>query len=145
MTWSESPWIFPPLGWEPFDEVKSIDTPAINTQTVVLAKKIPQGYDGVIRRISNNFTGGGFVQASGQLVWRIALDNQVVRNYGNIQVEMGSISHPRETDGILVRAGQVVRYYVTCTDGALIGGTKIICCFAGYIWPKEIVSDALTR
>ena len=55
----------------------------------------------------------------------------------------------REVDALAdaepIRAGQVVRYYVTCTDGALIGGTKIICCFAGYIWPKEIVSDALTR
>lgn len=136
------PWVEPPPGFQSFDYSKHIATPAVGVDTEVLQFVVPDGFDGIIRRLSNNYTGPNFVQGSGQLIWRLLVDRMVVKNYGQILIEMGSIHHPRDTDGILVRSGQVVRYMVTCSDAALVGTTGIICSLAGYFWPKGEYVDS---
>lgn len=143
--WRDLPWLYPPPGFRSFDWVRSIATPAVGVETTVLGFSVPVGFDGVIRRISNNFTGGGFIQGSGDLIWRIRVNNRVVQNFGAILTEFGSISQPREIDGIVVRAGQAVTYSVTCSNAALSGGSYVVCCFSGYYWPKDQTSDMASR
>lgn len=140
---SSFPWVEPPPGFQAFDYSRHIATPAVGVDTEVLVFSVPDGYDGVIRRLSNNYTGPGFVQGSGQLIWRILIDRMVVKNYGQILIEMGSPQWPRDTDGILLRSGQVVRYMVNVSDAALAGSaTGIICAVGGYFWPKEAYVDS---
>lgn len=136
------PWIEPPPGFQAFDAHRHIVTPAVGTDTEVLTVTVPEGYDGIIRRLSNNYTGPNFVAGSGQIIWRLLIDRMVVRNYGQILIEMGSPQWPRDTDGILLRSGQVVRYMVNVSDPALVGATGIICSLAGYFWPKEASVDS---
>lgn len=131
------PWSEPPPGFQSFDAHKQIPSPPLSTDTEVLRLVAPDGYDGVIRRLSNNYTGPNFVQGSGQIIWRLLIDQMVVKNYGQITIEMGSPQWPRETDGILLRSGQVVRYMVSISDPALAGSAGgVICALGGYFWPK---------
>lgn len=143
--WRELPWLYPPPGFRAFDFVRSIATPFAGVETTVVGFTVPVGFDGTVKRISHNFTGGGFTQGSGDLVWRIRVNNQVVKNFGTLLTEFGSIQQPREIDGIVIRAGQTVTYSVVCSNAALIAGTYIVCCFAGYYWPKDQVSDFAAR
>lgn len=138
------PWIEPPPGFQAFDTHQQIATPAVGVDTEVLRLTVADGYDGVIRRLSNNYTGPNFVQGSGQILWRLLIDQMVVKNYGRITIEMGSPQWPRETDGILLRSGQVVRYVVNVSDPVLAGSASgIICSLGGYFWPKEAYVDSV--
>ena len=139
------PWVEMPPGGLPFDEFASIVTPAANsTETLVLSYPIPFGYDGIILAVTNLFTGPGFVEGSGNLIWRIrigaaALQGTPVRNYSNIRNTLGSLQQPRTVfGGILVESDQTLQYTVTHAIGSPIvpAGTRIICNVAGFYWPR---------
>ena len=143
--WQELPWLYPPPGFQSFDFSAAIATPAPSLETPALLFAVPIGWDGVIRRISCNFVGGGFQQGSGQLIWRIYNNSRVVQNYGDIRTERGTLAHGREIDGIVVRAGNRVQFTVTCTDASLSGGTSVVCSAGGYFWPKQAISDQASK
>ena len=133
--------MYPPPGFKSFDPTGIISTPVINTETTVLILPIPIGWDGIILRIANVFIGPGFVDGSGDLTWRILVDNlNPVDNYGAILTTIGTYSlggygiTPREISGIIVRSGQNIYYTVTNTNAALIPGTQVACIFGGYFW-----------
>lgn len=139
------PWIEMPPGGEPFDEFNSIVTPNANgVETVVLNFEVPYAYDGIILGVFNGFTGPGFVEGSGNLIWRIRLgqanlQGKPVRNYSNIRVTLGSLAQARSVQGgIVVQSGQTVQYTVTHAIGSPIipAGTRIICNITGFYWPR---------
>jgi hypothetical protein len=147
--WEQGYWPYPwsemPPGGLPFDEWDSIVTPANNgIETVVLQFQIPFGYDGIILGVSNLFTGPGFVQGSGDFIWRIrigspSLQGRPQRNYSDIRVTLGSFQSPREVyGGIQVASEQFVEYSVThaATSPIIPGGTRIVCNIAGFYWPR---------
>lgn len=135
------PWVgWMPPGSQPFDVQGVIATPAIGAgATVILSLQVPSGMDGVIRRLSHNLLGPGFVQASGDVLWGITVDNAPVKNYAAISTEFGSNgvqgAGPRDTDGILAKSGQVYRYTVTNVAYAA-GGTQILATIGGYFYPS---------
>lgn len=131
------PWIEPPAGAEPFEFVAAIPTPAAGVTAVVLQFGVPYGYDGVIRRVSHNYTGGGFVQGSGDLVWRLFRDGAAVRNFESLTIEFGSIQTPRPIDAIRIFSGQVITYEVehSASSGLPVAGTQIVCALGGYFYP----------
>ncbi len=137
---TQYPWIVIPPQGKAFD---ANSTPPIVTPTVaageteVLRLVVPQGWDGIIKRLSNNYIGGTNPDTTQSLTWRIYLDQQLVPNYGNIKTQFGTTSFPRETDGIFIGSGQVVRWTVTNTDVVLpTAGTFCSCCLAGFWWPR---------
>lgn len=137
------PWITPPPGFEPFDYQGQITTPAKDgLDHVVLSILMPRGWDGVVRRLSHNYTGGGFTsfQGSGAIAWRLLADKRAIRNYDNILFEFGSPQQARPTDGILLYENQLVEYVVNLDPLSLFipsQATMIICTLAGWIWPRR--------
>lgn len=131
------PWVEPPAGAEPFEAVAVIATPAVGSSGVVLSFRVPYGFDGVIRRLSHNYTGGGFVQGSGDLIWRLTRDGAAVRNFESLAVEFGSIQDPRKIDPIRIFSGQLISYVVehAPTSGLPVAGTRIVCSLGGYFYP----------
>src|ERR1035437_5927665 len=70
-----APWVNPPEGHLPFAAYNAVAVPAAPpVHTPVLTLSVPEGLDGVIIRLSQNFTGGGFVAGSGDIIWRITAD-----------------------------------------------------------------------
>lgn len=139
------PWSEMPPGGLPFDVFDSIATPAANgTETRVLQFQVPFGYDGIVLAVANVFTGPGFVEGSGNLVWRIrvgspSLQGRPQLNYSNIRNTLGSTQTPRDVQGgIQIVSGQFLEYSVTHALGSPIvpGGTRIICNIQGFYWPR---------
>lgn len=135
------PWLFPPPDSQAFDPVAAIATPAVGAgNTLVLTLIVPPGFDGVVRRLSHNYTGPGFPQGSGYIVWQLLLNGNAVRNYDAMTVEFGSAAWPRKIDGIRVKSGDVLQYFVNLPNGTgfvLPGNTNIICGMGGWLYPRE--------
>lgn len=137
-------WVQPPPKFQPFDYQGVIQTPAdgVTTDQIVLSFVVPVGFSGVIKRLSGNYTGPGFVQGSGNLIWRIIVNGVPVKNYSNILIEFGSIVTPRTTDGIIISSGQVVQYVVNRPTTVVASpGTFVICTAAGYYWPQGVAQS----
>lgn len=124
------------IGNRAVDEQAALALPAVGTESTVLTFLIPQGYDFFIRRISHNFTGGGFVQGSGDIIWRLLIDNAPVKNFQNMSSEKGSVDAPRDIDGIRAYSGQTLLYTVLHAANAALNG-NIICSVNGSLYPSE--------
>lgn len=142
--WPE-PWVEMPRGGLPFDEFDSIVTPAANgTETLVLSFEVPFGYDGIILSHTNVFTGPGFTEGSGNLVWRIRIGNPSLqgrpqRNYQNITTTRGDLTEGRTVyGGMSLSSGDFAQYSVThaVLSPIVPAGTRIICNLAGFYWPR---------
>lgn len=135
------PWeVIPPQG-KAFDATSTppIVTPTVAAgETTVLVLQCPLGWDGIVKRLSNNYIGGTDPDTTGSLTWRVYLDRQLVPNYGNIQVQFGTPAFPRDTDGIFFSSGQTLKWTVTNIDPALpTAGSFCSCCLAGFWWPRQ--------
>ena|ERR1035437_4620200 len=129
------PWLESPEGSVPFDPQISVALPAVAAKTTVVTLIVPDGYDGVINAYSWNFTGGGFVQGSGDIQVQILRNGAAVRNYDNILVEKGTIAAPRPISPLRVYSGQIITLVVNHVANALLSG-YIIGCFSGYFYPS---------
>lgn len=136
------PWVQPPQGHLPFlaHDVLArpgVVFPAVGAAGVVLTLPVPQGYDGVINALSNNYVAGGFVSGSGNLIWRILADGRAIRNFNNITVELGTLQLPRSVDGIRVFSGQAITYTIDHIANAALGGNTV-CTLKGYFYPRTV-------
>lgn len=131
-------WLDFPLDAQYFDFPGVIATPALGTAATVLSFTVPSGWDGVIRKVSHNYTGPGFVQGSGDLVWTIRVGGAAVKNYNLITSEFGSPQQPRDTY-IILRENQLVEYVVTVSATAVVpvAGTFIVVFMAGWEVPRS--------
>lgn len=140
-----APWLFPPTNWIAYDTHRSIATPAQDgNDYIVLSFVVPIGYDGVIKRLSHNYIGGGFQQGAGGIIWRLKIDDVLVRNYDAMVIEFGTVYAPRVTDGIRIISGQTIAYLVNLPVGGGAsgflpsGGSQIICTVAGWFYPQGV-------
>lgn len=144
------PWVQMPDGGYPFSPVGTINTPAIGAGfTDVIGPnaiqldgslfpfQIPNGNDGVIRRLVTFYNGGGFISGSGQLIWRILINGQAVRNYEKILVQLGVAPFPGEIEGIRIRTQDTVQFQVS-NIGVIGAGTQISCLFNGWFYPSKL-------
>lgn len=131
------PWIQAPPGFSAFDYPGAIVCPNVGVTAIIFAFTVPEGYDGVIKRLSHNYTGGGFVQGSGDFIWSITIDSRPAKNYNNMVTEYGTTQIARETDGIQIYSGQTIAYQVNHVSNPAFGvGTYLIATLAGYYYPR---------
>lgn len=131
------PWVTPPDGFKGFDYAQAIATPAFGAgDTVILSFTVPLGMDGIIKRLSNGYTGPGFVDGSGNLIWRILVDGQAVQGYDAIVVRLGAVDQPTLIDGVQIRSGQLVSLVVNNATAVLpVAGTQVTGRLGGYFYP----------
>lgn len=129
------PWYIPPPNFQAFDIQGVLATPAIGATGTVLQLTVPQGFNGVVRRLSINVNGPGFVQGSGSLIFGVTADGVPCKNYASILTELGSIQQPRPTDGILANSGQVYRVTVQNVSYAALG-TNVVASLGGWFYPN---------
>jgi hypothetical protein len=131
------PWLNFPPGGISFSPQASIPIPSVGSGFVpVLTLVVPQGNDGVINRIHNNFTGGGFVEGSGDIVWQITINGRAVKNYDQILTEKGSTQWLQKIAPIRIYSGQTIQYLVNHVNNPLLSNGFIICGFSGYFYPN---------
>jgi hypothetical protein len=140
MRYETAPWVKMPPQAKAFREISSIPLPAANgLDTLVLSFIVPYGYDGVAVTTIANYTGQGFVEGSGDLSWRVQLNERYVKNYGNLQTSVGSLLIPTNIgNSIRLLSGQLVQFFVNRSVASapnLIGG-RIICALLGWWYPR---------
>lgn len=135
---SKRVWLDEPPGAIPFDEQSSAVLTGVGGQTtVVLTMQVPAGFDGIIKWISNNLTGGA-VFTPGEVVWGININDRPYRNFGTITMEKGTIFQGRQISPIRLFANNVLTYTVTEQVPGLTGQTVVSA--TGYFYPSKGVS-----
>lgn len=134
-------YMMPAEGREWYERV-SIITPAINPAPgqVVLDFQCPTGYRGLLYGITNLYLGAGFVQGSGDLIWRLQIGNAWIRDMGEMLYMLGAVGQPFPlTDQYLIAPGQRVRMYVQVVNasGAIqVGVARMVMELQGWWMPE---------
>jgi hypothetical protein len=137
----QPPWIVAPAQAERFTSPSSIPLPAADgADHVVLSFKVPHGFDGVAEVLVNNYTGNGFDEGSGDLTWRVLLNNRYPKGLGNIQFSLGSLRAPSPVNAgpLLMQSDQVVQYVVNNATTSTLAGGRIVCAVIGYWYPRGV-------
>ena len=134
----KAPWIEPPPEAEAIDPVNWATLTAAVSTIVVLDFTVPEGRDGVIKLFGMQVFGAGWTEGTTQLVWRILIDGQPVRNYSNILASLGNVGNPAPLGG---RAGLRIfegnRVQVICVNNAVVaGGQQLGARMGGWYYSK---------
>lgn len=120
---------------------------AASGDVTVFTMQVPIGYDGIITGRFHTYIGAGFVEGSGDLIWRVLVHDPALPRYlrdcGQIIVSLGKVNmHQSVPGGLLVRSGNSVLYVVNAPNvtGALppAGTGNIICGLHGWFWPRTV-------
>ena len=127
---------------EDFERAAYVAIPAVGASAVVVQFKVPEGRNGMIKRIANVFVGGGFTEGQGGIVWQIFQDftpggGVVAPDFDNIVASLGSVNNPSNIDGIRIKENQLVTLLVKNVSivvaGQVIGGR-----LGGYYYPIDL-------
>lgn len=125
----------PPMGVA-FNFANYVTIPAIGASAVVLSFRVPSGRNGVISQIANNFVGGGFVDGSGNILWRFMQDNVALVGLENLNTSLGTPAQPSRTAPVRIMEGKLISLVVTnvaiVVAGQLIGGRM-----SGHFYPRN--------
>lgn len=145
--WSKVPWdedfgSIPALA-VPFHRIQTIVTPAPAAgDTVVSQLVVPLGYDGIITGVYWRYNGQGFIEGSGDIIWRIQVNQRYVKDLSQVLFTLGSPESPMPmTDGQLLQSRQRVSIIVNVPNlsGMIqVGSATITGGLFGFYWPKGV-------
>jgi hypothetical protein len=122
-----------------FFERGNIITPGPGPDVVVVDWEIPVGYVARIYAYYCIYTGTGFVQGSGDIVWGLRVGWPWARNMGGLLFAMGALANPFPVgDYIQARAGERVQFVVNVPNisGLIqVGLSRILCGVQGWLFP----------
>ncbi len=137
------PWIYPPVNWENIDLLSYALLPAIAATVTILDFTVPAGRNGVIRRVACNFVGGGWVEGSGDVVWRILVDGATppgATSYDSIVASLGSPANPVEISGFRIFENQRLTL-VGFNNAVVVAGQRLGARLIGHMYPRELEDD----
>lgn len=137
------PWVDAPAGSITFNPNKAIPLPdPALVDVVVLSFRVPIGFDGIVLAQYHSYTGGGtFVEASGDIVWRVRVNGRYLRDMGNMLLSLGS---PQQLSpcpgGLWLHSGNLVEYVVSAPNTSgnlpLPGEGNILAGLHGWFFPR---------
>lgn len=144
--WDQPPWqVMPSNGLEyryPFSgTLASISggPPFDGSDTVIGSWRVQAGFDGVINHFICGFTGDGFLDFSGDIVWRVLVDNRYVKNLGNVTNTYGDFATQMLIPGYGWRliSGQTVSVIVAIANGASVSDGIVTAGLFGWTYPRR--------
>ena len=141
----DPPWITPPSRSRRFQEQGSVvlsSLPAPGTQYTVHSFVVPTGMAGVLSLHYQMYTGAGFTEGSGDLIWRIRINRAYLRDYSNMLTSLGNNVSPMPFNRGVVRLKSLDRvdYIVelgTDAPAHLDFTARIATGMMGYYYPQE--------
>jgi len=142
-------WLFPPTQWENIDQIAYALLPAIGATVTIISFVVPAGRNGIIQKVANNFVGGGFVEGTGDLVWRILVDGTPppgATNYDNIVDSLGAVASPTQIPGFRIFENQTITLVAFNNPagpdgGVVVSGQRVGGRLIGYMYPREYEED----
>lgn len=131
---------FVPNNWENIDQLAYVALPAIGADAVIISFKVPPGRNGIIRKVGNNFVGGGWTEGTGDVVWKILADGTPppgATSYNNILGSLGSPANPTEIPGFRIFENQLITVEATNVN-VVVAGQLVGARLVGYLYPREL-------
>lgn len=138
-------WLYPPDRWENLDVSNYVALPAIGAQATIVTFTVPNGRNGIIKKVANNFVGGGWTEGSGVVTWEILADGAPpsgATSYNAILTSLGSPSNPVEIAGFRIFENQVITVVVNNISVVVAGqlsGARLV----GFLYPRDMEDDNL--
>lgn len=125
----------------PFLKQQGIVTPTTASgDNVVVTFRVPYGYDGLLSGFYFQYSGSGFAQGSGDIIWRIQVNQYYVKDLSNTPYLLGDPVNPVPmTQGKILTSGQQVRAIVSIPNlsGMIqIGNSTVYAGLLGFFWPR---------
>lgn len=136
-------WLWPPVGWQNVDLLDYVALPAIGATAIILQFQVPIGYNGVIKKVANNYVGAGWTEGTGELIWSILVDGTAppgASSYATIFGSLGSPANPVEIPGFTIFENQTLTVVIQNVSVAVAGqlsGARLI----GYLYPIPETPD----
>jgi hypothetical protein len=104
--------------------------------SVILAITPNAGMLMVIQKLAVVHIGGGFVDGSGNIVWRVLQNGAPVKGLGNLQAQVGTLAQPNDLV-LLAMPGDILQITVEVPAGqaAMPGGTSTAAAVHGFQYP----------
>lgn len=102
--------------------------------------RVPLGYDGVINRFVCGYSGSGFSDFSGNIVWRVKVNARYARNLGNVVNTYSSVSSNfaiPDIDIIRLVSGQTVQLIANIPVGSPVSGGMVMAGVFGWFTPRR--------
>jgi hypothetical protein len=139
-------WVYPPINWENVDQIGYVLLPAIGAEATIISFQVPLGRNGIINKVANNFVGGGWVEGTGDVIWRIEVDGAPppgANSYHNIPASLGSPAQPVGISGFRIFENQIVEIEAFNNPAGPNGGVVVAGQFVGgrlcgYLYPREL-------
>lgn len=100
---------------------------------------VPHGYDGVLNRFICGFTGDGFVDFAGSIVWRVQIGIRYAKDLGNVTVSYGSFQNAMLVPGynIPLVSGQTITLLGNIPVGSPVSGGTVTAGVFGSFNPRR--------
>jgi hypothetical protein len=139
-------WLYPPVSWENIDLLAYTLLPAIGSTVTILSFQVPIGRNGVINKVACNFVGGGWVEGTGDVVWRILVDGAPppgATSYDTILASIGSPAQPVGISGFRIFENQVITVVAFNNPagpdgGVIVAGQRVGARLCGHLYPRDI-------
>lgn len=122
-----------------FFERGGVITPGPGPDVVVVDWVVPTGYEARIYAYYCIYTGTGFVQGSGDIIWGLRAGLNWVRNMGGLLYAVGSLANPFPVqDYVAVKPNQRIVFQVNVPNlsGLIqVGASRILCGVQGWLFP----------
>jgi len=135
--------------WENIDQDNYALLPAIGATVTIISYVVPPGRNGIIYKVANNFVGGGWVEGTGDIVWRILVDGSPppgAVSYDTILASLGNPASPTEIAGFRIFENQVLQLVAFNNPagpdgGVIVAGQRVGARFVGWNYPTDIEAD----
>lgn len=145
--WEQPPWqVMPSQGIEyrevfsrPVDQI-SAGPPFNGVDTILGQWQVPLGYDGVLNQFACGYTGGGFVDFSGDIIWRVRVDNRYARNLGQVlNAYASNFQNAFVIPGYGIRlvSGQTITLIANIPAGSPVIGGNVFAGVFGWNYPRR--------
>ena len=140
------PWIQKPLNGIDYKKLFFQPLTAFQTagafngvDTVIGQWRVDHAFDGVITKLVFGFTGDGFDQASGSIVWRLKYGQRYARDLGNVLNTYGDLQTALlvEADHIQLISDHTVTLYANIPAGSPVSGGQVFGGTFGWMWPRR--------
>lgn len=135
--------------WENIDQDNYALVPAIGATVTIISYVVPPGRNGVIYKVANNFVGGGWVEGTGDIIWRILVDGTPppgATSYNAILASLGNPASPTEIPGFRIFENQVITLVAFNNPagpdgGVIVAGQRVGARFVGWNYPTDIEAN----
>lgn len=144
--WSQPPWEVMPSQSPRLEFMQSLPTTAVSgggpftgVDTTIATYVVPNGYDAAINRFVTNFSGNGFTDFSGSIVWRLKIGARYARNLGAVLNSYGSFQTAFIVPGTAIRAisGQTISLIANIPVGSPVNGGRVAAGIFGWTYPRR--------